>query len=136
MVAQSTPSPGVQVEDDAVGLLERATARIHGVELDHIPLCGRQQARLGGHLQQRRMCGVQRRVELANPRHLFIWGMFLEELLRIDATGRTQQRHGAALAVRQHQRTHLGVVAHQFQFGRARAGVDHPVSMGHPQLGG
>ena len=126
---------GIEVEHHAIGQFIVAGQRILRMELDHVPLRGRQQALRAGHFQHRRMVGVEPGIELLDARHLRHLGMFLEKQLATDAGRRAHQRHGPAAQMRQHQLANQRVVAHHVDLGGAAVLVDHAVGIGDFQAG-
>ena len=67
-------------------------------------ICAADSRPCGVDLQQRRVAGVERRVEQLDAGQLVSFGVLLEEQLAAHAVGRAHQRHRPALQVRQHQR--------------------------------
>ena len=104
------------------------------MELDHVHLCGRQHCLGSRHLHQRRMVGVQRRVEQPHAGH-FPFQVLLEKQLAADAVRRPDHRGRPGLQVRQQQRRDQAVEPHQIELGRPGRCVDHALGMGHAQPG-
>ena len=94
-------------------------------------ICAARDQRLGGvDLEQRRVPGPERRVELAQAGHARL-AVLLEEQLAGDALGRAHQRHRPVREVRQHPLGDALVVAHQVELGQAGRRVDHALGIRH-----
>ena len=82
------------------------------------------------------MADVQRRIELPDSGQLFGLGVFLEKKFTAHAAGRAHQRNRPVFKVRHHDVADQAVIAHQFNFGDAGAGVYDAFRIGHAQLAG
>jgi hypothetical protein len=84
----------VEVEDDAIGVVDLLRRRVQGVELDRVHLRRGEEGFDVVDGEHRRVAGPELRVERAQAGHTRL-GVLLEEQLAGDAFGRAHQRHGS-----------------------------------------
>ena len=113
---------GVEVEDDAIRLIDRVRRRVQRVELDRVHLRRRDERVDVVDREHRRVARPELCVEHAQPRDARL-GVLLEEQLAGDAIGRADQRHRPVAQVRQDALGDALVVAHERQLGDAGRGI-------------
>src|SRR5436190_3275365 len=119
---------GVEVEDDAIRLIDRVRRRVQRVELDRVHLRRRDERVDVVDREHRRVARPELCVEHAQPRDARL-GVLLEEQLAGDAIGRADQRHRPVAQVRQDALGDALEVAHERQLGDAGRRIDDAVGV-------
>ena len=107
----------VQIQNDAVRLVDIAAARTPGMKLDSAHLHCTYQGLDVVHLHIGRMLRVERLIQVADVGNGKALCVFLEELLLPHPTGRTQQRYRAPAEMRHDPFAQACIKAGQFTLG-------------------
>ncbi|MNL42884.1 hypothetical protein D3C87_1653690 [compost metagenome] len=121
--------PGIQVQDQSVGLLDSVLHRVPRVKFDHVHLRGRHDCGWRRHFEQGGVARMKPLWQGGNPRDRGV-KVLLEEELSLNADRRTHEGDRPGLQVRHEQGRHQAVVACEVQLRQACRGVDDAIRIG------